>query len=561
MPTGGELIVDCLKAQGVDRVFCVPGESYLDVLDALYESGIEAVGARHEGGAAMMAEADGKLTGRPGVALVTRGPGATNAAAGVHVAKQDSTPMVLLVGQIGRAMRGREAFQEVDYRQTFRDLAKWVEEIDQAARIPEVMSHAWHVAMAGRPGPVVLSLPEDMLREGAQSAAGVVAAGPRVEPIESAPSPAQMARLQNLLDQAERPMMVLGGSRWTALARSQTMHFAARFDIPTAVSFRRQTLFDPEHPAYAGDAGLGANPALVERMKRADLLILLGARFSENPSQDFTVLGIPKPQQTLVHVHPGPEEIGRIYTPDLGIVAAPAAFLEAAATLTPARAPSGQAEAAHRSYLDWTAQPERAPGDSAGGVDMGAVIAHLRDSAREDQALREAVLCNGAGNYAIWLHRFHRYRVYGTQLAPTSGSMGYGLPAAIAAKRRLPDREVVAFAGDGCFQMTGMEFGTAAQLGLGVLVIVVDNGSYATIRMHQEKRFPGRVSATALENPDFAALARAYGAFGETVRETSGFADAFARARAHIRAAGGPALLHLLTDVEALTPTLRLSAL
>lgn len=544
MRTGGQLVVDCLVAQGVDRVFCVPGESYLPVLDALRDSPVETVVARQEGGAAMMAEADGKMTGRPGVALVTRGPGATNAASGVHVAKQDSTPMVLLVGQIGRAMRGREAFQEVDYRQTFRDLAKWVEEIDRPERVPEVISHAWSVAMSGRPGPVVLALPEDMLREPAAAAAG-----PRVAVAEPAPRPADMARFAGMLRGADRPFMVVGGARWTAEAAAALARFAAAWDLPVGASFRRQHLLDHRAPPYAGDVGLGVNPALKARIAEADLVILLGARFSENPSQDFSLLGIPKPAQALVHVHPGPEELGRIYLPDLAINATPGAFLEAAEALAPPAPATRRAAEAHAAYRAWSAIPETAPRPF---VRMDEVMRHL-DAALPDNA----ILCNGAGNYAIWLHRFFKFRGWGTQLAPTSGSMGYGLPAAVAAKLRHPSRAVVCLAGDGCFQMSMQEFGAACQTGAAVVVLVCDNAMYGTIRMHQERRYPARVAATDLANPDFAALARAYGAHAETVETDAAFPDAFARALA----AGRPALLHLLTDPEQITPAATLAGL
>ncbi|MGF1660840.1 MAG: thiamine pyrophosphate-binding protein [Rubrimonas sp.] len=548
MRTGGRLIVEGLQAQGVDRVFCVPGESYLPVLDALHDSPIRTVLARHEGGAAMMAEADGKLTGRPGVALVTRGPGATNAASGVHVAKQDGTPMLLLVGQIGRRMRGREAFQEVDYRQTFGDLAKWVEQIDHADRIPEILSHAFHVAMSGRPGPVVLALPEDMLRESADAAPA-----PRVEVAEPAPTPQAMARFAELLRAARRPVLILGGSRWTSEAAEAARRLAEDWGLPTGCSFRRQHLFDARSPVYAGDVGLGINPALKARIAESDLVILLGARFSENPSQGFTLLGIPEAKQTLVHIHPGAEELGRIYAPDLAICATPGAFLEAALALPVAPAERGAAEA-HAAYLAWSDPPPReaAPGCVELGATMRALEALLPD---------DAILTNGAGNYAIWLHRFHRSRGFGAQLAPVSGSMGYGLPAAIAAKLRHPAREVVCFAGDGCFQMTMQEFGAAAQAGAGVVVLVIDNAMYGTIRMHQERDFPGRVHATALANPDFAAMARAWGGFGETVTETDAFPDAFARARAFAAARALPALLHLRADPEAITPATTLSAL
>ncbi len=541
MRTGGQLIVDCLEAQGVDRVFCVPGESYLAVLDALHDSPVQTVVARQEGGAAIMAEADGKLTGRPGVAMVTRGPGATNAAAGVHIAKQDSTPMILFVGQIGRRMKGREAFQEVDYRQTFRDLAKWVEEIDHADRIPEILSHAWHVAMSGRPGPVVLALPEDMLRDTADAAPG-----PRVEVPAPAPTATDAARAAEMLARAERPMMVVGGSRWTATDAAAAQDFAAAWGLPVAASFRRQQLFDHLHPNYAGDLGLGSNPKMIARLREADVILALGARLSEIPSQNFGLLKTPAPEQRLIHVHPGAEEIGRIYAPALGINATPGAFLAAMEGQAFA-APKQGGNTAHSEYLDWTDQPPETPG----AVQMGAVMSHLREAAPD------AILTNGAGNYATWIHRFWRFRKFGTQLAPTSGSMGYGLPAAVAAKLRHPEKDVVCFAGDGCFQMTSQEFGTAAQAGANVIVVLVDNGVYGTIRMHQERDYPRRVSATDLVNPDFAAIARAYGGHGETVEKTEDFAPAFARAKA----SGRPAILHLKTDPEAITPTTTISKL
>ncbi len=547
MPTGGELIVGCLKAQGVDRVFCVPGESYLEVLDALHDSGVDVVACRQEGGAAMAAEADGKLTGRPGVCLVTRGPGATNAAAGVHVAMQDATPMVLLVGQIGRRMRGRDAFQEVDYRQTFGDLAKWVEQIDHADRIPEVMSHAFHVAMAGRPGPVVLALPEDMLRDVADAAPG-----PRVEVAEPAPAPEDVARFAQMLREAERPVMILGGSRWRAEDVALAQDFAARHDLPTAISFRRQQLFDHLHPAFAGDVGLGVNPALKTRVAQADLVILLGARLSENPSQGFTLLDIPRPRQRLVHIHPGAEEIGRIYAPDLGVNATPGRFLQAVAALE-GRAAGGRAAAAHEDYLAWSALRPRTGGS---GVDIGGVVAALAARLPED-----AVIANGAGNYAVWVHRFHRFRRFGTQLAPTSGSMGYGLPAAIAASLRSPDRPVIAFAGDGCFQMTMQELGTAAQSRAPLLLLICDNGMWGTIRMHQERHHPGRVVATDLRNPDFAALARAYGLFGASVDADAAVGPALDEALEWIAEHRLPAVLRLATDRAAITPSQRLAAL
>jgi len=543
MKTGGELIVECLEAQGVDRVFCVPGESYLAVLDALHDSAIENVGARQEGGAAMMAEADGKMTGRPGICFVTRGPGATNAASGIHVAKQDSTPMIMFVGQIGRHMRGREAFQEVDYRQTFGDLAKWVEEIDHVDRIPEVISHAWHVAMSGRPGPVILALPEDMLTENCTG----VSAGPYVDVAEPAPTEAASVDLAEMIEAAERPFLVLGGSRWTEDAVADVHGFAENWGLPVGCSFRRQQLFDHLHPNYAGDVGLGINPALKSQIAESDLVILLGARFSENPSQGFSLFNIPKPVQKLVQIHSGAEELGRIYAPDLAINATPGTFLSAMKKMTPKASKSG-AEVAHASYRAWTDTLPETPGN----VQMATVMAHLRDVLSDN-----AIMTNGAGNYAIWLHRFWRFRKFGTQLAPTSGSMGYGLPASVAGKLRHPDRSVICFAGDGCYQMTMQEFGTAVQFGANIIVLLIDNGVYGTIRMHQEREYPSRISATDLQNPDFAAIARAYGAYAETVTQSDEFAAAFTRAQASNK----PALIHIKTDPEASTPTVTLSAL
>jgi acetolactate synthase I/II/III large subunit len=538
MSYGGKLLVDCLTAQGVERVFCVPGESYLAVLNALHDVPIEAVVCRHEGGAAMMAEADGKMTGRPGIAFVTRGPGATNASSGVHVAQQDSTPMILFVGQIGRDMGGRDAFQEVDYRQFFGGMAKWVDEITNAARIPEIISHAFHVAMSGRPGPVVLALPEDMLREACDAAVGE-----RVEVSEPSPSPADLERLGEMLRVARRPFAVVGGSRWTEDAVADLHAFAESWDLPVGCSFRRQMLFDHLHPNYAGDVGLGINPALRRRLDESDLLLLIGARLSENPSQGFTLLGSPTPGKLLVHVHPGAEELGRIYRPALAINATPGAFVRQAPRGDGGKA---RAAAAHEDYLAWSGNPPRTPG----AVQMGTIMTWLGENLPDD-----AIMTNGAGNYATWLHRFHRFRRFGTQLGPTSGSMGYGLPAAVSAKLRYPRRTVVCFAGDGCFQMTGQEFTTAVQYGAAVIVVVVDNGMYGTIRMHQEREYPGRVFGTDLRNPDFALLARACGGHGETVDQTSAFADAFNRARE----SSLPTIIHVKIDPEAITPNRTLS--
>lgn len=541
--TGGELLVEALERHGAGRVFCVPGESYLAVLDALYDASIPVTVCRQEGGAAMMADAWGKLTGKPGICMVTRGPGATNASAGVHVAAQDSTPMILFIGQIERGMREREAFQEIDYRQMFGGIAKWVAEIDHADRVPEFISRAYHVATSGRPGPVVLALPEDMLVEKADAPQP-----PAWTQVETHPGLSQMADLQKRLWAAERPIAILGGSRWSEEAVAGFTRFAERFDLPVACSFRRQMLFDNLHPNYAGDVGIGINPKLLARVKSSDLILLVGGRLSEMPSQSYSLLDIPSPTQQLVHVHPDAEELGRVYRPAQAIHASPTAFCKAAEGLQPPSELKGAGEAAkaHQDYLDWSGARPQVPGN----LQMAGVMEWLEANLPED-----AVCTNGAGNYATWLHRFHRFRRYATQAAPTSGSMGYGLPAAVSAKLAFPEREVVCFAGDGCLQMTMQEFGTACQDGANIIVLVIDNGMYGTIRMHQERTYPGRPSATKLVNPDFAALARSYGAFGETVETTDAFGPAYERARA----AGTPAILHLKLDPEAITPAASLS--
>ncbi|AQQ03383.1 thiamine pyrophosphate-binding protein [Roseibium algicola] len=541
--TGGELLVEALERHGAERVFCVPGESYLAVLDALYDASIPVTVCRQEGGAAMMADAWGKLTGKPGICMVTRGPGATNASAGVHVAAQDSTPMILFIGQIERGMREREAFQEIDYRQMFGGIAKWVAEIDHADRVPEFISRAYHVATSGRPGPVVLALPEDMLVEKADAPQP-----PAWTQVETHPGLTQMAELQKRLWAAERPIAILGGSRWSEEAVAGFTRFAERFDLPVACSFRRQMLFDNLHPNYAGDVGIGINPKLLARVKSSDLILLVGGRLSEMPSQSYSLLEIPSPTQQLVHVHPDAEELGRVYRPAQAIHASPTAFCKAAEGLQPPSELKGAGEAAkaHQDYLDWSGARPQVPGN----LQMAGVMEWLEANLPED-----AVCTNGAGNYATWLHRFHRFRRYATQAAPTSGSMGYGLPAAVSAKLAFPEREVVCFAGDGCLQMTMQEFGTACQDGANIIVLVIDNGMYGTIRMHQERTYPGRPSATKLVNPDFAALARSYGAFGETVETTDAFGPAYERARA----AGTPAILHLKLDPEAITPAASLS--
>ncbi len=535
MRHGGQILVDQLARLGVERVFSVPGESFLAVLDGLHDSAIANVVCRHEGGAAMMAEAHGKLTGRPGVAFVTRGPGATNASAGVHVARQDSTPMVLFIGQIDTGQRDREAFQEVDYRAMFGPLAKWVAEIDRPERIPEYVGRAFEVAMSGRPGPVVLALPEDVLSAlaEAQDLAGPV---PRADPGLAGIAEQVMSRLSR----AARPLVVVGGPHWSAEAAADLARFADTQGLPVAAGFRRQDYLDNRHPGYAGDLNVGINPKLAQRMRDADALLVLGSRLGDIETQGYTLRDPGQPGATLIHAHADADEIGRVWRPDLGITATAPALLRALADLPGCGADwSGWTEAAHADYQAW-ATPMQTPG----AVKLEQIVAQLSDSLPED-----AILTNGAGNYAGWLHRYFRFKGFRTQLAPTSGSMGYGFPAAIAAALAHPDRTVVCFAGDGCFQMTLNEMSTAVQHGAAPIVIVVNNGRYGTIRMHQEKHYPGRVSGTALANPDFAALARSYGAHGETVTDTAQFAAAFERARG----SGTAAVIELVVDVEALS--------
>ncbi len=537
--TGGQLIVEALKANGMQRISCVPGESFLAVLDALHDSDIKVLVCRQEGGAAMMADTWGRLTGEPGICMVTRGPGATNASAGLHIARQDSIPMILFIGQVQRDAREREAFQEVEFRRAFTEFAKWVGEIDDAARIPEFVTRAFAVATSGRPGPVVLTLPEDMLRDEVEAPEAL----PYV-PVAAHPGRSQLADLSRRLAAAERPMVILGGTRWSEQAVADIRQFAEHFRLPVGCSFRRQMLFDHLHPSYSGDVGIGINPALAKEIKDADLLILLGGRLSEMPSSSYTLVDIPYPRQQLVHIHPDPSELGRVYRPDLAICASPADFVAALADLDAPVEPrwSARTERMHAAYLAWSTTPEKSPGT----VHMGRIMDWI-----EANTAADTIFTNGAGNYATWLHRFHRFRRFNTQAAPASGSMGYGLPAAVAAKQLFPEREVICFAGDGCFMMHGQEFATAVQHGLPLIVLVINNGMYGTIRMHQEREYPGRVSATALDNPDFAALARAYGGHGETVTATEEFGPAFERARA----SGKPAIIEIALDPEAITPS------
>ncbi|WP_208347627.1 thiamine pyrophosphate-binding protein [Pseudaestuariivita rosea] len=531
MRHGGKILVDQLVEYGVSRVFSVPGESYLAVLDGLYDSGIQNIVCRHEGGAAMMAEAHGKLTGTPGIAFVTRGPGATNAASGIHVARQDSTPMILFVGQIALGDQDREAFQEVNYRAMFAPLAKWVAQVDQTDRLPEYTARALHVAQSGRPGPVVLALPEDIL-----SAQSNVPLRP-AHPLAKRPNLDQVAQdIVSELGKAHDPLIIVGGPHWGQPAADALAKFAENHGISVASSFRRQDYIDNRHPCYAGDLSFGMNPALANHVRQADCLLVLGARLGDVATAGFALVDPADRGQKLIHIHADPDELGHIYTPDIAVNSRADHMVEALAQIpldTPKTTP------AHDDYQNW-----RTPQETPGDLKLEQVVHWLSDHLPDD-----AVITNGAGNYAAWVHRYFQFKRYGTQLAPTSGSMGYGLPAAIAAKLQHPDRTVVCFAGDGCFQMTLNELSTAAQHGAAVIVIVVNNGRYGTIRMHQEKTYPARVSGTDLFNPDFVALAKAYGGHGEVVENTDEFPKAFRRAADF----GRLAVLELKVDPQALS--------
>lgn len=543
--TGARILVDALQAHGLTHAFGVPGESYLAVLDAMIGSKIDFVICRQEGGASMMAEAAGKLTGKPGLCFVTRGPGITNASAGVHVAQQDSTPMIVLAGMIPRGFRHREAFQEVDARAVFGTMAKWVVEIDDPARIPEFIARAVRVATQGRPGPVVITLPEDMLTE--EVATDDVAS---FEPVEIAPSAADMVRLQEMLAAAKQPIVVVGGSRWSEVAVAALVRFAERFDLPVAASFRRQMLFPNQHDCYAGDIGTGVSPRLAERVRNADLVLLFGTRFSEWPSQGYTLLPAPDPGKPLVHVHAGIEELGRIFQPTLAINATPVAFAAALAGIEPPAQIRWREwrKATRDDYLAWSEVLPKHPG----AVQMGPIVQWLREHLPAD-----AVMCSGAGNFTVWLHRFYRHPRLNTQLAPVSGSMGYGFPAAVAASRVFPGRTVVCFAGDGDFLMTGQELATVMQYGLAPKIFVIDNGTYGTIRMHQEREYPGRVFGTELKNPDFAAYARAFGADGFTIASDADTLPVLEAAFASKKAT----VIHVKLDTEAITPSTTIAAI
>jgi len=541
--TGGQILVDQLAIQGVKHVFCVPGESYLAVLDALHDSSVEITVCRQETGAALAAEATARLTGRPGVAFVTRGPGATNAAHAIHIAEHDSTPLILFVGQIERSMRARGAFQEMDFKAFFGSITKWVAEIDDPARIPEIVSRAFHVAMQGRPGPVVISLPEDMLVETAEAVDSV-----RVEPAPTWPGLTQMAELQKLLWAAKKPIAILGGSGWSAKAVDSFVRFAERFDLPVATSFRRAMLFPNGHKNFAGELGIGPNPKLLARVKDADLVLLVNGRMAEMPSQSYTLFEIPVPRQTFVHVHADANELGRVYHPTLAINATPQAFCAQLESVQPPNAVAwaGAADTAHGDFLGWTDTAPQIPG----AMQFGRALTQLREKLGDD-----FIVTSGAGNYNTFVGRFLRIPKFGSQLATTSGSMGYGVPAAVGAKRAFPDKTVVSFAGDGCFLMNGQEFATAVQYDLAIVFVVVDNGMYGTIRMHQEREYPGRISGTVLKNPNFADYARAFGGHGEFVDATDDFMPAYERCVA----SGKPAIIHLKIDPDAITPATTLT--
>lgn len=544
--TGGQILVDALKIHGVDHAFCVPGESFLPALDALHASSdaIRTIVCRQEGAAAHMAEAYGKLTGKPGVCLVTRGPGATNASIGVHTASQDSTPMVLLVGQVGTRLLERQAWQEIDLRSVFGSLAKWVTQVDHLERLPEMMNRAFQAAVSGRPGPVVVGLPEDVLYRHLD----LPDSRPFV-PVQPQPGVADLARLRELVEQARRPLMILGGGGWSAEACAAIQVFAQAFQLPVGTAFRRQDLFDNAHPGYAGDIGVGIAESLAQRVRQADLILAVGARLGETTTAGYTLLGVPSMEARFVHVHPDIGELGKVYRPDLAINAGMAEFALAAASLEPPR---------HPAWADWTRSANAdycatlVPPSMPGSLNLAQVVRHVRDRLPAD-----AIVTNGAGNYTGWVHRFFQYRGFRTQLAPASGVMGYGIPAACAAAAIHPDRRVVCFAGDGCFLMNSQELATAKQYGLRVIFIVVNNGMYGSIRMHQEIHYPGRVFGTTLENPDFAALAAAYGIAGYTVEKTEDFAASFDRALA----APHGALIELRIDPEAITPRTTLSEL
>ncbi len=537
--TAANLLVECLAEQGCDRIFTVPGESFLSVLDSLHDTAsIETVICRQEGGASFMACADGAMTGKPGICFVTRGPGATNATIGVHVAMQDSQPMILFIGDVDSRMRDREGFQEVDFPAFFAPIAKWATRIDDELRIPEYIARAWSVAISGRPGPVVIALPEDMLSR-------MVKGSPRPAVVAPAQAvcPDAMQTMMQMIGDAASPVAIVGGAGWNAKAREHFTIFAERIGIPVATAFRRQDAVPPSSSVYAGNLGYGPNPKLVERVKQADLLLVVGARMGEATTDGYELVTPNHPDQVMIHIHPDPNELDRVYRTDLALCADMGEFAESAALWEDDIVNFDAGAQAHAEWKEWsTPSPDPATFDTT--LDLSACVAMMRDQFPPD-----TIICNGAGNFSGWWHRYWPYEGFPSQLAPTAGAMGYGVPAAVAATCRHPERSVVAVAGDGDFLMNGQELATAAQYGRDLLVIVVDNGAYGTIRMHQEREYPGRVSGTQLSNPDFAKLGEAFGGWSRRVETTSEFAEALTEAKRR----SGLRLLHLVTDIERLT--------
>ena len=541
--TGAQLLVAELLQQGVDTIFCVPGESYLWFLDALYEvqDRIRLVSCRHESAASFMANAYGKLTGRVGVCAVSRGPGITNASIGIHVAQQDSTPVVVIVGQIPRVMRGRDAFQEMDIAHAYRDIAKDAIDVATAAQLPEVTRRAFSQAQSGRPGPVLIVIPEDVFSEKAD-----VPLIPPAERLHLRPAASDMDELQGLLAAAERPLILAGGPGWSNEAAGTLGAYSVRNELPAATAFRYQDAVDNEIQTYAGDVGIGINPRLAARIRQADLLLAIGTRFDDIVSGAYQSPDLPTARQTLVHVHPSPADLQRYYQPRLSILSDATEFVRALAMLPPLQPRWRQwADEARSDYLAW-----RTPASNGPRLDLAVVMRQLRETLPAD-----AIVASGAGNYTTWVHRYFSFRQFRTQLAPIAGTMGYGVPAAVAAGIIRPERQVVCVAGDGCFMMSSQELATARQTP-NVVFMVVNNGMYGTIRLHQERHFPGRVMGTSLTNPDFVAFAQAFGLYAETVTATDEFLPAFRRATSADRAA----LLELQTDPAQLTPTVRLDA-
>ncbi|MFC0169154.1 thiamine pyrophosphate-binding protein [Pseudoduganella danionis] len=543
--TGGQILVDALKIHGVDMAFGVPGESYLDVLDALHDSGIRFIINRQEGGAAFMADAYGKMTGKPGICFVTRGPGATNASIGVHTAFQDSSPMILFIGQVGNDFVDREAFQEIDYRRMYGQMAKWVAQIDRADRVPEYIARAFQIATSGRPGPVVLALPEDMLTSMAS-----VADTRGYQPVQAAPAASQIEQLRGLLAGAKKPLVLLGGGGWTPAACADLQRFAEANHLPVACAFRFQDLLDNAHPNYVGDVGIGINPKLAARVREADVLIAIGPRLGEMTTGGYSLIEAPVPRQQLVHVHADTEELGSVYQAQLMINSGMPQMAAMLAAMTPVDSSAWRdsVAAAKADLAAWQQQPPIFQ-DGKAPLDLWQLVQQLDQLTPAD-----TIITNGAGNYATWAHRFHRYGGMRTQLAPTSGAMGYSVPAGVAAKIIDPDRTVITFAGDGEYMMNGQELATAVQYRAGVVIIVFNNGMFGTIRMHQELHYPGRVSGTQLHNPDFAALAAAYGGHGEVVETTAAFAPALERSLAFARSQNLPAVIELRYDGNLITP-------